>query len=199
MSRLVHRAAPLAAGALALLACGGSSSSPGGPPLDCAWLAGSANCWKSTGAAASGCLPASSATGKLSADLKSCTFTTGQVVTFDPALTLPLPQNPSFNFSVTSGGAACFAFVQPDQKDFSETTSAGTVSVSAGGASEIVTCPDGSSASASVQQALQDLSCDAGAFGGLPGTSWSSSSTSVSFSLLGAGSGGVLPVFDCSM
>jgi hypothetical protein len=197
------RLTSLAVGAmLPLLACGSSSSSSSassGGSLDCAWLASSSNCWKSTGAAASNCLPASSDTGKLSTDLKSCTFTTGQAVTFDPALTLPLPQQPNFNFTVTSGGNACFSFTQPDQHDFSETTTAGTASVSASGAAEVLTCPDGSSVSGSAQQVLQDLSCDGGALGGVPGTLWTSSNTSVTFTLLGAGTGGDLPVFSCSM
>jgi len=137
--------------------------------------------------------------GKLSTDLKSCTFTTGQVVTFSQALTLPLPQNPDFNFSVTSGGKACFSFQQPSQTNFSETTSAGIASVGASAGSETITCPDGSSVSADEQQALQDLGCDAGAFGGLPGTEWASSATSVGFTLLGAGTGSGQPIFNCAM
>jgi hypothetical protein len=196
MSHGVRVASLAAAAALSLVACGGSSSSTGG--LTCAWLAGSSNCWRSTAAAASGCLPASSDTGKLSADLKTCTYTTGQVVTFNPPLTLPLPQNPTFDFGITSGGKACFSFQQPSQTSFSQTTSAGTSSVNASTGSEVISCPNGSSVSADEQQALQDLSCDGGVFGGLPGTEWTSTSTSVSFTLLGAGMGGSVPVLTCS-
>jgi hypothetical protein len=197
MSQGVRLSSLTAAAALALVACGSSSSSPGG--LTCAWLGGSSNCWRNTAAAATGCLPAASDMGKLSTDLKSCTFTTGQVVTFSQALTLPLPQNPNLNFSVTSGGKACFSFQQPSQTNFSETTSAGSASVGASAGSETITCPNGSSVSADEQQALQDLGCDAGAFGGLPGTEWVSSPTSVAFTLIGAGTSGSLPIFSCAM
>jgi hypothetical protein len=185
------------AAALSLVACGGSTSSSGG--LTCAWLGGSSNCWRSTAAAASGCLPSSADKGKLSADLKTCTYATGQVVTFNPPLTLPLPQDPTFDFTITSGGKACFSFQQPSQTSFSQTTSAGSSSVNASTGSEVVSCPDGSSVSASEQQAIQDISCDGGIFGGLPGTEWTSSATSVSFTLLGAGMGGGMPILTCAM
>jgi len=197
MRHAVRLVSPAVGVALLLLACGGSSSSSTGG-LTCAWLQGSSNCWRSTAAAASSCLPASGDTGKLSADLKTCTYTTGQVVTFTPALTLPLPQNPTFDFSITSGGKACFSLQQPSQTSFSQTTSAGTSSVDVTAGSEVVSCPNGSSVSASEQQALQDISCDGGIFGGLPGTGWGSSATSVSFALLGAGMGS-LPILNCAM
>ncbi len=193
------RNATLAAALLPILAmaCGSSSTAASGPPIDCAWLA-SDNCWKTTAAGADSCLPASGAMGKLSADLTTCTYTTGQVITFDSPLTLPLPNQPNFNFTITSGGATCFRFQQSSQQGFSLTTHVGTASVAASGAGETIHCPDGSSYSASVSQALSDLSCDAGPLGGLPGTANSSSTGSVSFSLLGT-TGGDTPVLSCSM
>ena len=81
--------------------CGGGSSGGSSASLDCAYLA-SDNCWKTTAAAASSCLPAESEIGMLSADGSTCTFATGDVVTFTPALVLPLPTatTPTWNFTV---------------------------------------------------------------------------------------------------
>jgi len=179
------------------VACASSSSGASGPPIDCAWLS-SDNCWKTTAAAAESCLPASGATGKLAADRKTCTYSTGQVVTFDSPLTLPLPDQPNFNFTITSGGATCFRFQQSSQQDFVLTTHAGSATVTAAGGGETIRCPDGTSYAASITQALSDLSCDAGPLGGLPGTSWSSSTGSVTFTLLGTAGGGA-SVLSCSM
>ncbi|HEY8090151.1 MAG TPA: hypothetical protein VIF09_19955 [Polyangiaceae bacterium] len=193
--------ASVIAGTVAVLvvACGGAGSgSNGGGSLDCGWL-GSDNCWKVTASAAVSCLPAASASGTLSPDGQTCTFTTGQVVTFNPALTLPLPQNPTFNFTVASGGQTCFAFQQPNQQTFVMTSSAGTTTVNASAASTYsVSCPGGAQYTSTDPLAL--LGCDAGFFGGLPGTSFSSTSTSVSFMVIGTGGDGgtgTTPIFDC--
>jgi hypothetical protein len=69
----------------------GDSMVPGGGPtsgvFDCVLVTGS-NCWKTVIAAAEGCLPPSSAQGKLSADGKTCTYASGSVVTFASPLIL---------------------------------------------------------------------------------------------------------------
>ena len=62
-------------------------------------------------------------------------------------------------------------------------------------------CPDGKSYSNS--NALELLNCPSGFFGGLPGISWSGTSTSLSVGLLSTGGGAdggdqSVPVFDCS-
>jgi len=129
--------------------------------------------------------------------MKTCTYTTGQVVTFSAPLTLPQPSQSYLTFSITSGGSPCFAWQQSSSQAFSMTTSAGTTSVSATAAGETLTCPNGSSVSASIQQALGDLSCDAGGFGGLPGTVSGSSTGSVSFGILGV-TNGTLDIFECA-
>ena len=184
----------------AWVACGCSSGGSAGPAsggtLDCAFLA-SDNCWKTTVAAADSCLPPSSAIGTLSADGKTCVFTTGQTVAFDSPLTLPLPtQGVTFNFTVTSNGQPCATFKQPDMQNFQVTTSAGTVRAGASAsATETITCPGGLQYSNS--NALSLLSCDAGFFGGLPGDSYSGSDTSVIFEIVGTAGPGFAQIFQC--
>jgi hypothetical protein len=179
----------------------GSGSGGGGGAFDCSWLQ-SDNCWKTTAAAAESCLPASTETGTLSADNKSCTFASGATVTFDSPLTLPTPQMPLWNFTVTKGGQTCLAFHESDGMHMSLKTSAGTTTYSADSSTVAVSCPNGSSYSTPALDALMLLGCDAGAFGGFPGESDSSSSTSVSFALINTGATdaglGSLQVFNCA-
>ena len=169
----------------------GSSGSSGGPggTLDCAWLS-SDNCWKTTAAAAQSCLPASTEMGTLSADNKTCTYASGATVTFDTALTLPLPSDPSmvtWNLTVTKSGQSCLGLHQSSGNDFSLSSSQGTTTAGVSTAGYTVSCPGGASYSATGANAIDLLSCDAGAFGGLPGTTYNSTATSVWLSLLGAG------------
>jgi hypothetical protein len=199
MRRIFGVAVPAGVVVAALAACGpsGSNNGGGGSGLDCAWLA-SDNCWKMAVAAASSCLPPSSAIGTLSADGKTCTFTSGQIVAFDSPLTLPVStQNMQFNFSVTANGSPCLTFKQPDAQGFQVKTSAGTVTASASATStETVTCPGGMEVSNS--NALSLLSCDAGFFGGLPGDAYSSSDTSVTFEIVGTSDPtGSVQIFQC--
>jgi hypothetical protein len=144
--------------------------------------------------------------GTLSADNKTCTYASGATVTFDTALTLPLPSDPmqvTWNFTLTKNGQTCLALHQSSQQSLSLSTSAGTASTSLSSAGYTVSCPGGASYSAASSDLLNLLSCDAGVFGGFPGTGYSSSSTSVSLSLVGAGGsqtlgpGAGIPVFNC--
>ena len=166
--------------------------------LDCAYLAGE-NCWKTTAAEAASCLPPSGATGLLAADNSSCTYTTGQVVTFSPALTLPLSgAKNDWNFTLSMNGAECL--------HYEESASSGNFSLTVGKhtVSEIeqppmgleLVCPDGQSYSNS--NAFSLLSCPGGMFTTLPGNATSSTSTSVSFSLINTDSPNAVTVFDCS-
>ena len=196
--RGIIRVASSGAIVLAVAACGSSDShnGSGGGALDCAWLA-SDNCWKTTVAAASSCLPASSATGTLSTDGKTCTFSGGQTVTFDSPLSLPISStSPDINFTVSMNGAQCLTFEKQGANGFQVTTSAGTASVGSNGIStETVTCPGG--AQVSNANAISLLSCDAGVFGGLPGDTYSSSDTSVTFGIVGTSGAGSIQVFQC--
>jgi hypothetical protein len=179
-----------------LVAC--SSSNPGGGGagaggLDCGWLAGD-NCYKQTVAASTNCLPAMGERGMLSQDNKTCTYASGQVVTFDMPLTLPLPMDPVWKFTVTSQGQTCLRVDGSPSSTFIVTSSAGTFTETTSGLALSMTCPDGKSFSNG--NAFDLFSCDGG-FSAFPGSAWSGSDTSVSFSLLGA-TGGQQPVFFCS-
>ena len=178
--------------------CGGSSS---GKSLDCAYLA-TDNCWKTTAASAASCLPAESEVGTLSADGKTCTYASGTVVTFTPALVLPLPTNgtTAWNFTVTAaGGAMCLAYKDDGNGGITLNVQGMTVKESStGGLGIALTCPDGTSYSNS--NAFSLFSCpDAGLLAGLPGAGWSDTDTSVSLSLAAGSSGsdGNQPVFNC--
>ena len=189
LSFVILAAVPLAIGCSS---DGGGNNSPPPASLDCAWLAGN-NCWKSTLSQAESCLPPKGETGTLSADMKSCTFASGAVVTFDSALVLPVPDDPVWSFTVTSGGQPCLRF-QDTANGFTLTVNDQTVTEAAAGLGIQVTCPDQTTFANS--NGLDLLSCDAGFFGGLPGTAWSDSSTSVSFNLLGAATGSA-SIFRC--
>jgi hypothetical protein len=175
-----------------LVACGGGSG--GNPALDCAYLASANNCWKTVAADAASCLPSGSAVGVLSADNMSCTYATGQVVTFTTALTLPLPEHPQWDFTVTANGAQCMKYQEGSDGLELWNGCSETVSESDTGTLDL-TCPDGTTYSNA--NPLMLLSCPGSDFGGLPGNTTSSSPTSVSFTLLNTSSGS-LPVFNCS-
>ncbi|HEY3447723.1 MAG TPA: hypothetical protein VGK67_15310 [Myxococcales bacterium] len=141
---MAHRVIPFLA--LFVLACGGLTSSSGdaGTPsapkeLDCAWAASESNCWKEVIKVADGCLPSQSEVGAFSADLKTCTFSGGKVVTFDPAATLP-PSDLGLSFSIKD----CVSRTGLAKGHFKVQTSAGTVEQSSPGEGLLVTCPDGS-------------------------------------------------------
>jgi hypothetical protein len=177
-----------------LSACGS-----GGPTAtaDCAWLA-SDNCWKMTVDDAASCLPPTGAQGTLNAAGTSCTYATGEIVTFEHALVLPIPRDYPWSFTLSKNGQPCL--------HFDSTTAAMNLDV--GGAKVRVSsfgltglqfsCPDGTVYANSDAFGLLMCGADAGvSFGGLPGNSWSSSSAgNVSVSLIGTSMGST-PLFDC--
>ncbi len=133
----------------AALACGSSGSTSDGPggssggTLDCAFVNGD-NCWKTTEAAAAGCLPPASETGMLSADGTTCTYPSGAVVAFGSPLVIgPMASVNSFTLT-TGGGLLCLQY-EASTTGSSVTTSAGTVAfaVSPDHQSVSLTCPDG--------------------------------------------------------
>jgi len=181
--------------------CGGGSSAQGGGSLDCAYLASDTNCWKTTGSAATSCLPDPSETGTLSADGKTCTYASGDVVTFAAPLVLPLPTNGTmtWNFTVTTAsGASCLAFQDNGSGGFVLTVQGQTVKeTTPGGLGVALVCPDGTTYSNSNGFNLLNCSADGGS-SVLPGDAWSSTDTAVSFSLLSAGTSSFgQQVFDC--
>ncbi len=171
-----------------LASCGG-----GDEDLDCEYLASEDNCWKTTASVATSCLPPSDVFGVLSADNATCTYATGQVVTFTPALVLPLDNDHEWNFTITTDGQPCLAYSDGDG-GFVLTSDAGTVRESLNGRGLELSCPDGTTFSN--PNALSLLSCPDSNFGNLPGNTSSSGVTSVSFGLLNTGEN-ILDVFDC--
>jgi hypothetical protein len=186
----------LVLGVLAVGGCGGGSSPA--KLLDCDWLAGN-NCYKTTVAAAGACLPSIVETGTLSANNSTCTYASGAVVTFNPPLTLPLPQSPNWAFTVTKNGTPCLTYTQPAQGTITLKTSAGTFTEGAAGSSITATCPDGTQYSNSNPLSLLSCGADAGFLaGGLPGSTWSSTNVTVSFSLVGVPTNNTSTfIFDC--
>jgi hypothetical protein len=171
----------------------GSGGSAGG--LDCSWLGKSDNCFKTTVAAAASCLPADGDSGTFSADNLTCVYSNGTTVHFAQPLALPLPDDPQFNFTVTSAsGASCLTY-EDTGDGFHLTTSAGVFTEGTSGLGVTLTCPDGKSVSSA--NGLELLSCDGGFFGGVPGKSWSSSMISASLSLIGTSSNGSTVLFNC--
>jgi len=189
------RRLPILVGVCAIASCSSSGSSEGSSAsLDCNWLGKEDNCYKTTVAAATACLPAMGESGTLSQDNRTCTYASGIVVTFDQALVLPIPNQAIWNFTVARQGQNCLRYEEPSDSSFRVTTSAGTFGESVTGLGLTVTCPDGTSFSNS--NGLDLLSCDGGFLGGLPGNASSGSDTTAVFSLIGT-SGGATPVFDC--
>jgi hypothetical protein len=185
------------------LGCGDSSSEDDDEEsvdtLNCAWLEGN-NCWKTTLSGATSCLPAAADTGVLAADGRTCTYASGHVVTFDEPLVLPIPfdQDILFRFTLTAGGQACMRYFETET---SMTLTVGNQTYeqqTTGGIDMRVTCPDGSTYSN--DNALSLLECRGDLLSSLaiiPGTSWSSGDTNVSFGLIGHSDEQGLQVFSC--
>lgn len=104
--------------------------------LDCAWLH-SRNCWKTSVVAAAACNPGS--VGTFSADRRSCSFDSGEQISFANGGF----SNPPYQFSIGS----CVTVAQPDAYTVRLTTGAGVVGVYGDPVARTleVTCPDGSS------------------------------------------------------
>lgn len=163
--------------------------------LDCEYLASDDNCFKVAASAAASCLPPDDELGVLAADNASCTYSTGHVVTFTPALVLPLDQDHHWNFTVESPEGPCLAY-EDDNRGFQLTVKGEVVREEIVGQLGIeLSCPDGSVVGNSDAREL--LSCPSGSFGDLPGNTSSSGVSSVSFGLINTGSEGTLTVFDC--
>jgi hypothetical protein len=185
----------LVVGAGVVAGCGDS----GGAPLDCDWLA-SDNCWKTTARPAASCLPPETEQGVLSADGRRCEYANGVSVVFKTPLQLPVPDDPVWNFTVTGAdGQACLHYEQASSGSITLVVGGDTFNESVSPAGLRATCPDGSSYVLPLDKLDEILQCPGGLFG-LPGHSWSSSSTSASFSLIGTSSTSseALPVFSCS-
>jgi hypothetical protein len=138
-------------------------------------------------------------TGVLSTDGSTCTYATGEVVTFTPPLVLPLPDMPKWNFTVRdSSGEPCLSYIDDANGGITLTVRGQTVKETPQGALGLkLSCPDGTSFANS--NAFTIFSCpDAGLLGDLPGAGWSYDATSVSLTLSGSATqSSDQPVFSC--
>jgi hypothetical protein len=164
--------------------------------LDCAWLEGSANCWQSTFAPATSCLPPTTESGTLSADNKTCTYASGVVVTFATPVVLPVPNLATWDLTMTgAGGQPCLQF-KSDQAGLSLTVGGQTFrEMFLGGNGLQFTCPDGSVVS--TPDAYPLLTCPAAGPLELPSAFWSSTDTSLDFGLQGTSTLSTL-LFSCT-
>ena len=163
--------------------------------LDCAWLEGSANCWQSTFAPATSCLPPTSESGTLSADNRTCTYASGVVVTFATAVVLPVPNLATWEFTMTgAGGQPCLQF-RSDQAGLSLTVGGQTFrEMFLAGNGLAFTCPDG--LVVQTADAYPLLSCPAAGPFELPSAWWNSTDTSVDFGVQGTSTLSTL-LFSC--
>jgi hypothetical protein len=191
----------LVIGFLGVLAAGCDSSSDeddtglSGDPLDCAWLA-SNNCWKTTVAAAAGCVPPESEAGVLSADGSACVYTSGASVAFHDPVVLPvdLDAETNWNFTQSRAGAPCVTFNGVEGEAQVLTVQGLTYREETVGFGLQVTCPDGSQFATGNAFALLECS---NFFEDAPGYAWGSTDASVSFSLI-HGAAGDVGVFNCA-
>lgn len=128
------------------------SSSTAVPDDTCAFAADSNNCYRKLLAAVGECLTDASgdggpATGTLSADGMSCTYASGRTVSFvgdvrrygsskDPIEVMDV--------TVAIGGKTCVHYIDTSNTLTVTEPDGGVLKVVAGGAGEIITCPDGS-------------------------------------------------------
>ena len=178
---------------------GAGGNGAGADTLDCAWLA-SDNCWKTTATSASSCLPPSAETGALNAGNTSCSYASGAVVTFTQPLVLPVPDSPTWNFTIANNGQTCLHY-QETQAGFALTVGSQAVKEGGTGAFGLeLTCPGGASYSNSNALGLLNCDSDGGIFGGLPGNTYSDTDTSLTFGLIGTSttSSTELELFHCA-
>ncbi len=170
-----------------LLGCGGGDSET--KPLACSWLDGD-NCWKSILTAAEACVAPQTESGTLDVGRASCTYASGPVITFNPALTLPVPDAALWKFQIARQGATCLTYNEISEDNFDLTVGDQVFKQRVAGTSVNFTCPDGTSYSGNQ---ISLLLCD---LDGFPGKAKSSSGTAVSLSFLG-GSTSELQVLSC--
>src|SRR5262245_29955152 len=150
-----------AAPAVPGLGCG--SSSPPSAPLACEWLAGPDNRWANTALVAMSCLPPVADSGALSADNKPCAYPGGATVTFTPAVVIPLPNDPTWNFTITDASAAPCLHCESTARGGFKLVVGGNQTVTVGPTGvlgEVITCPDGKSFANA--NAIELLSCPGG-------------------------------------
>lgn len=150
---------------------------------------------------ATSCLPPTSEVGVLSSNGATCTYASGDVVTFTPPLVLPTPLAGIWNFTVsTASGAPCLAYKDDGFGNIVLTVQGKTVKESTpNGMGVSLTCPDQTTYSS--QTSFSAQACpDAGSLLAFPGANYSISPSSVSLSLADTtDSYSGEPVFNCEL
>jgi hypothetical protein len=160
---------------LSALAC---SSSAAVPDDTCAFAADTNNCYRKLLAAVDDCLTdarsdGGPAMGTLSADGISCTYASGRTVTFvGDVRRYGSSKNPIevMDVTVAIGGKTCVHYIDTSNTLTVTEPDGGVLKVVAGGAGEIITCPDGSQHGIDAQK-VPGICVDAAAIlsGMLPG------------------------------
>src|SRR3982751_1956559 len=168
--------------------CSSGGSGSGGGALTCEWLAGD-NCWKQTATAATACLPPADEHGTVSADGRTCTYASGAVITFASPLVFPLPDDPTWNFTVSNAGQTCLHYEDVNSHLKLVVGDQTVTEAATGGLGLAITCPGGMTYSNANAFDLFNCDADGGGFlGGLPGIAASWSDSSVSLGLIGTSS-----------
>ena len=156
----------------------------------CAFAEDNNNCWHSMTSDVAACMGQvpSGETGTLNASGTTCTYPSGRTIEFAiPLVTNTDLSDKDVDFTVVVGGKTCLHYATssngndisvtgPDGKMLTESSSSTTGTAT-------VTCPSGSRFSGNGMSLLSCMSASLG--GGMPGTSYSWSSSSETLGLLG--------------
>jgi hypothetical protein len=177
--------------AIALLGCSSSSSGDGAPSdgstdgtsgggtLDCAFFAGS-NCFTAFVDSLATCLGSSGGDpGIMDMDGRTCTYSSGRVVTFNTAIGTTIESGTNgaadVHFTVSKDGKTCLDHTEKKgDLGFKSVGPSGTFQLSYEGSTATVTCPDGTKKSGDI--AKLRATCGADFDVKLPGTYWSETS-----------------------
>ena len=113
----------------------------------CAWALDAGNCWRSLVRSVDRCLGderAKVARGVMSSDATTCAYRDGRSVTFGGPFTPGASMQKELDVTVSARGAQCLRFVRrASTRDFTATSTLGTVAVSEAEGVTTVSCPDG--------------------------------------------------------
>lgn len=183
-----------------LLGCssGGETAPRAADALDCEWVKGDSNCWRTMAKALEVCLGGTETdTGTLAKDGLSCTYDKGRTITSTSKLgSTDSSLSPTRDFVVKNDAGTQCVHVQESADVLTVTYADGALRLSTVGDRVEVTCPSGSvfkGADADLRGCLSPSS-------GVPGYAWSSNATPTTdatratFALLGM----TIPLYACA-
>lgn len=182
-----------------LVACGGNGEAAQRAPdaLDCTWVQGEDNCWRTMAKALDACLGTpKTPKGTLAADGLSCTYAGDRTITATMKLgatdNVAPPASPERDFTVKNAAGADCVHVQESNDVLTVSFAGSALKLDTQDDRIELTCPDGrvfKGDSASVRGCLAPS-------GGIPGYAWSANqdATQVSFALLGMSA----PLYACA-